>query len=99
MTSKVIINRIGFFRNKAKLSVRELSLRIGKHDSYINKLENQGFNLSIDMLLKIIEALNVSVEEFFSDNFATYSTDKDITNIIKNLTPDKKQNLLNFIKQ
>ena len=51
------------------------------------------------MLLKIIETLNVSVEEFFSDNYATYSTDKDITNIIKNLTPDKKQSLLNFIKQ
>ena len=78
MTIKEVINRIGYFRNKQNVSARELSLRIGKHDTYVNKLESLDFNLPVTILLEIIGALAISCEEFFSNNFTTYQLDKTV---------------------
>ena len=58
-----VIQRIGYFRNKLNLSARELSLRIGKHEGYINKLESKDFNLPTTMLLEIINALEIEPSE------------------------------------
>ena len=41
MDTKDVIERISYFRTKQKLSARELSLIIGKSESYINRLETQ----------------------------------------------------------
>lgn len=41
------------------ISAYELSLRIGKDASYINKLENGKINLSIKSLLAICEELHI----------------------------------------
>lgn len=72
MEMKELIQRIGYFRNKLNLSARELSLRLGKHDGYINKLESKDFNLPTQMLLEIIEVLEITPAEFFADNYADY---------------------------
>ena len=70
MEMKDLIQRIGYFRNKANLSARELSLRIGKHEGYINKLESKDFNLPTTMLLEIIETLEITpkLEEIHTIN-------------------------------
>ncbi len=65
MTQKEIINRISNFRYKKKLSARELSLQLGKSSNYINKLESYDFNLTLNMFLEILEALEMTEEEFF----------------------------------
>lgn len=94
-----VIERIGYFRNRANLSARELSLRIGKHEGYINKLESKDFNLPTKILLEIIEALNISCEEFFASNYSSYKIDNELFVTIRNLSDDRKENLLNFIKK
>lgn len=98
MTSKEIILRLGHFRNQANLSARELSLRIGKHEGYISKLESYDFNITIDMLTKILETLNISYPEFFADNYVSYAKNKQLYELIESLSEDKKDNLINFIK-
>ena len=45
MEVKDLTLRIAYFRNRNDLSARELSLLIGKHGGYINKLESKDFNL------------------------------------------------------
>jgi len=65
MTTKEIVERISYFRLQKNISARELSQRIGKHETYINKLECKDFNLPTKMLLEIIDALEISVEDFF----------------------------------
>ena len=98
MEMKDVIQRIGYFRNKAKLSARELSLRLGKHEGYINKLESKDFNLPTYMLLDIIEALEITPDEFFADDYANYENDKEILDLLKTMSKDKRENLLSFIK-
>lgn len=99
MEIKDLILRIAYFRNKQNLSARELSLRIGKHEGYINKLESKDFNLSAEVLLTIIDALNISCEEFFADNFMTFKRDKEINNFFKNLSDDSKNIVLSLMKK
>ncbi len=98
MDIKEVIQRIIYFRNKANLSDRELSLRIGKHEGYINKLESKDFNLPSETLLEIIDAVNSTPEEFFSNDYFNYKTNIELIDTIKNLPLNKRSSLLNFIK-
>ena len=99
MEIKEVIKRIGFFRNRLHLSARELSLRIGKHEGYINKLESKDFNLPTTMLLKIIEALQVSPQEFFADNYGSMRSDDELYSLIRDLPLKKKELIIDLIKQ
>lgn len=78
MTLNEIIERLEYFRKLRKITARELSLRIGKHETYINKLECTDFNLPLAAFLEILKALNVGLDEFFAINYTTFNNDKDI---------------------
>ncbi|MBQ8522351.1 MAG: helix-turn-helix transcriptional regulator [Clostridia bacterium] len=54
-------------RIKKDLSAYELSLRLGKDASYINKLENGKINPSLKMILAISEELNISIINLFKE--------------------------------
>lgn len=99
MKTRDIIDRIAFFRTQKNLSARELSLRIDKHEGYINKLESLDFNLPTSVLLEIIEALEISPEEFFADNYQTFKKDEELLSLIKSLPQSKKDSLITFIKK
>mgnify|MGYP000850152017 CR=1 FL=1 len=63
---KDIIARIGQIRSEAGLSSRELSLRIGKNESYVHSMEGKyGFEPSLSALLDMIEVCGKTPEEFF----------------------------------
>ena len=96
MEIKDLIIRIKQARERANLSARELSLRLGKNDSYINKVENKEFCPPIEMLFKIIECCNTTPEEFFYRDFLTYQEDKKLINYFNKLTDKQKQAILNL---
>ncbi|MBQ8792106.1 MAG: helix-turn-helix transcriptional regulator, partial [Clostridia bacterium] len=64
MKTRDIITRIGYIRNKANLSARELSERIGMSPQYISQLENGRITLSVEKLLSILEACEYPIEKF-----------------------------------
>lgn len=90
--------RIGYFRNSKNLSARELSLRLGKSPTYINQIESRNFNISLPMLLDIIEVLEISCAEFFADNYTSYKQDKEIIEILSKLSPDRKKTFIDLMK-
>ena len=98
MTIDELIMRIGYFRNDKKLSARELSLMLGKSKTYINQIESRNFILSLPMLLNIIDALEISCAEFFSENYTNYKQDKEIINLLSNLSTERKNSFIDLIK-
>lgn len=98
MDMNTLLQRIGYFRNKMNLSARELSLRIGKSDTYINQVENKNFRISLPVLFEIIDALEVSCAEFFSDNYKSFQQDKEILNVLRSLSPERKNSFLDLMK-
>ena len=55
-------------RLRQNISAYELSLRIGKDASYINKLENAKINVSLKTMIEIADTLGVSVESLVKEN-------------------------------
>jgi transcriptional regulator with XRE-family HTH domain len=86
-----IIFRIIRARDKANLSARALSQKVGLNDGYINRLESKkDFLPSLDVLLKIINVCGQTPEEFFYDSFDSYKEDIKILNLLKNTSKENK---------
>lgn len=95
---KEILYRIGYVRNQAKLSLRELSLRIGMSPQYMIQVESGRIVLTMEKLLNILEVCEFPLERFFAANIQDWQVDTELQNLIENMPTKKKQNLLEFIK-
>ena len=98
MDGQDIISRIGYFRTKAKLSQKALSIDIDMNIGYINRLESKrDFLPSMEVLLKIIEACGITEEEFFYSDIQNYQEDKHILCKLKELPLEKREALLKLL--
>ena len=66
MIEEKVGNRIKELRGKLGISQEELGFRSGVHRTYIASLEVGKRNVSIATLEKIVNALEVSFNEFFN---------------------------------
>ena len=95
---KEILNRLGYVRNQANLSARELSLRIGMSSQYIAQVESGRIVLTMEKLLKILDACNFSLERFFAKNIQDWNLDNELYGLIEKLPTAKKQHMIEFIR-
>lgn len=93
---KEIIFKIGYYRNKNDLSARETSLQLGYSDSFMNRIERQAVELKVSTLLKFLEIVNITPQEFFYPNPESYAKDMEIFNTIKSLSPENKSTILDL---
>ena len=99
MNYKQIIERLSLIRTRKNLSSRELSLMLGNSDTYFYKVEDGSIVLSVPKLLEILETLEVSTEEFFSDDFENYSKNTDILKMTKSLSKDQLNAFMLLLKR
>lgn len=98
MEIKEILSRIGYVRNKANLSAREVSQRMGMSPQYVAQIESGRIVLTVEKLLQILEICEFPIERFFSSNIADYKVDNELKSLIESLPSDKKKNIIEFIK-
>ena len=65
MEIKEILSRIGYVRNKANLSAREVSQRMGMSPQYVAQLESGRIVLTVEKLLQILEICEFPIDRFF----------------------------------
>ncbi len=99
MEIKEILSRIGYVRNKANLSAREVSLRMGMSPQYVAQLESGRIVLTVEKLLQILEICEFPIERFFSSNVVDYNVDNELKALTEALPLDKKKNINEFIKK
>lgn len=99
MDIKEILTRIGYVRNKANLSARGLSQRMGMSPQYVAQLESGRIVLTVEKLLQILEICEFPIERFFSSDIADYKIDNELKTLIEALPTDKKKNIIGFIKE
>ena len=99
MEIKEILSRLGYVRNKANLSAREVSQRMGMSPQYVAQLESGRIVLTIEKLLQILEICDFPIERFFSSNIVDYQIDNELKKLIESLPTDKKKNIIEFIKK
>ena len=98
LNRQYLINRLGYLRNKANLSARELSLEIDKSFAYIAKFDNGDFSIPAEVLLDTISACNSTPEEFFWSDITKYKEQKELLLSFEQLSPESKETILNLIK-
>ena len=100
-----ISQKVKYFRTQNKMSQEELSEQAGLGLKYINQLENQNVNLTIHSLEKVIDALEMTPEEFFNFDSLESTSDKSdnlslkrINMNIKQLPIDKREKCWSFLR-
>ena len=93
-----IIDRISLIRTRANLSARELSLRIGKNESYINRLEyRKNFEPSITVINDIVDACDSSLVELFYYDIAQFDADMEIIKLLKTTGDKRKKAIIELL--
>jgi len=98
MDIKDVLSRVGYVRNKANLSAREVSLRLGMNDQYVSQVESGKGTLSVPKLLEILEICDFPVDRFFAKDIENYEQDNELYKLILSLPADKRKDLINFLK-
>ena len=96
---KDIIYKIGYYRNKNNLSARDTSLQLGFSDSFINRIERYVVELKVSTLLKFMDLVGVTPQEFFYPNPENYLKDKEIFDLIMSLSPENKSAIIDLAKR
>lgn len=70
MDKEFIRHRYAVIRNAHNISARKLSFELGQSSEYINQIENGKSMPSIENLLNFCEYFNISLGEFFAEDFS-----------------------------
>lgn len=99
MKKEEIINRISSARLKCNLSARALSQMAGLNAGYINRLESKkDFLPSMEVFLSLIEACNLTPDQFFYYDIDAYNKDMEIIKLLKNISADKKEAIITLLQ-
>lgn len=99
MELKDILARIGYARNQANLSAREVRLRMGMSNQYITHIEAGRIKLTMDKLLQFLKICNYPLEKFFYENPNDYEKNREIAKLINSLPSDKKTHIIELLKK
>lgn len=94
-----IINRFGYFRNKANLSMRELSGRLGMNAQFVKTIESKQVELKVKTLLDFCEIVGIDIQDFFYLGKEFNSEDKNMLEMFKALSSDNKKIIIDLMKK
>lgn len=97
ITYNDVINRIGYFRNKANLSARETSMRLGYNPKFISTIESKNVELKVSTLLDFCEVVGITPQDFFYLGKDYSEDDKKLLENFSKLTNENKRTIIDLI--
>lgn len=94
-----IIKRIGYFRTKANLSMREASLRLGYNPQFMSTIENKSIELKVKTLLDFCDIVDITLQDFVYLGDSYNKENKDVLDLFNKLSTDSKQTILDLMKK
>lgn len=94
-----IINRLGYFRTKSNLSLRETSLRLGYSEQFMKRIENKSVELKVRTLLDFCDIVNISPLDLFYLGREYNEEDKYVLDMFGNLSKESRQIILDLMKK
>lgn len=99
ITYDEIINRIGYFRTKSNLSLRETSTRLGYNPQFMKTIENKSIELKVKTLLDFCAVVDITPQDFFYLGEGYNKEDKNVLDLYNQLSADSKQTILDLMKK
>ena len=97
LSKKEIIDRIGYFKNLRNMTSYKLGMELGHSKTYFYRIESGEIQLTIDLLLDVLNILQVTTTEFFCPTLQ--ENDKAILEMINNLSAENKSTIIDLIKK
>lgn len=94
-----ILNRVGYFMNKANLSARATSLKLGYSEQFMKRIFNKSVELKVSTLLEFLDLVDISVQDFFYLGDKYNKEDKYVLDLFNNLSANGKETIINLLKQ
>ena len=94
-----VINRLGYFRTKANLSMREASLQLGYNPQFMSTIENKSIELKVKTLLDFCDIIEITPQDFFYLGDHYNKEDKNVLDLYNRLSSDNKQIILDLMKK
>jgi len=91
------LERLKFLREKAGFTMRGLSKKLNRGDSYISKMESGQFSPTFEDIEIIVKECGSTMEEFCYEDFESYALDKEILSKVKDLNKHEKQALITLL--
>ncbi len=99
ITYDEVINRIGYFRTKANLSLRETSARLGYNQQFMKTIENKSIELKVKTLLDFCDIVDITPQDFFYLGEHYNKEDKNVLELFNALSADNKQTIIELMKK
>lgn len=99
ITYDEVINRIGYFRTKANLSLRETSARLGYNPQFMKTIENKSIELKVKTLLDFCDIVDITPQDFFYLGEHYNKEDKNVLELYNSLSADNKQTIIELMKK
>ncbi len=99
ITYNDIIKRLGYFRTKANLSMREASLLLGFNPQFMSTIENGKIELKVKTLLDFCKIVDITPQDFFYLGEHYNKEDKNVLDLYNNLSQDGKQTIIDLMKK
>ncbi len=94
-----VINRVGYFRSKANLSMREASGRLGMNPQFMKTIESKQIELKVKTLLDFCDIVDISVQDFFYLGKEYNKDDKYMLDMFNALSSDSKRTIVDLMKK
>ncbi|HVT46023.1 MAG TPA: helix-turn-helix transcriptional regulator [Thermoanaerobaculia bacterium] len=91
---ELVGRKIRQLRRQRKLTQVELADRIGIHQSDLSRMEQGEYKVGLDTLLKILQAFNLSMGEFFEEG----TGDRVVLEKYRRLSPEARREVESFIE-
>ncbi len=87
--NKWLSARLRQLREQKQVSARDMSLSLLQSESYINKIENGRTAPSMNVFFAICEYLEVTPQEFFSEDIPAPQKARETMVVLNRLTPEQ----------
>ncbi len=94
-----VLNRMGYFMNKANLSARQTSLRLGFSEQFMKRIFNKTVELKVSTLLEFMDVVDITPQDFFYLGKEYNKEDKNVLDMFNNLSSEGKTTIVNLMKQ
>lgn len=97
LSKEEILNRIGYFRNKKNITAYKLGMQLGHSKTYFYRIESGEIQLTLEMLLDVLDILGVTTSEFFCPYIK--EEDEELFEKILSLSKENKQTISGLIEK
>ncbi len=94
-----VINRMGYFMNRANLSARATSFRFDHGEQFMKRILNKQVELKVKTLLEFFDIVDITPQDFFYLGKEYNKEDKNMLDMFNNLSSEGKETIVNLMKQ